>query len=156
MKLIGPERYKLSFDSKTFKVYSREGKNKFCGLANSKFPKLYVVSVDGEPIYVGITKQRMQTRLVYGFTAVGRGGYHGYAWRHKLKEADIDVWCQEEPSKNGMVDIETVEAEVVFLVRRAGQWPLCQTEIHFHPSDREHRDIAAAVWCTVTGQAASL
>jgi hypothetical protein len=55
-------------------------------------------------------------------------------------------------SESGMLDIETVEAEVVFLARSAGQWPLCQTEIHFHRSEEVHRDIAAAVWRTVTGQ----
>ena len=154
MKLIGPERYKLSFDSKTFKVTSRERANKFYGLATSKLPKLYVVSVNGKPVYVGITKQRMRSRLVYGFAAVGRGGYYGYAWRHKFKEAVLDVWCQERTSKNGMLNIETVEAEVVFLARRAGQWPLCQTEIHFHPSRKVHRVIAAAVWRKATGKVA--
>jgi hypothetical protein len=43
------------------------------------------------------------------------------------------------------LDIETVEAEVVFLIRSAGQWPLHQTEIHFHLSTQVHRDIAATV-----------
>jgi hypothetical protein len=149
MKLIGPESYKLSFDSKTFKVTNRDGANKFYGFATSKLPKLYLVSVNGKPVYVGITKQRMRNRLVYGFTAVGRGGYHGYAWRHRFTEATLDIWSQEGTPKNGMLDIETVEAEVVFLVRCAGQWPLCQTEIHFHPSRKVHRDIAATVWRSV-------
>jgi phospholipase/lecithinase/hemolysin len=43
------------------------------------------------------------------------------------------------------LDIETVEAEVVFLIRCAGQWPQYQTEIHFHPSTAVHRDIAASI-----------
>jgi len=150
MKLIGPERYRLSFNSRTFKVTSREGGNKFSKIATSKLPKLYVVSVAGKLVYVGITKQRMRNRLTFGFTAVGRGGYHGYAWRHKFKAAFLDVWRQEKVSRNGMLDIETVEAEVVFLARRAGQWPMCQTEIHFHRSGKVHRDIAAAVWRQVT------
>jgi hypothetical protein len=42
-------------------------------------------------------------------------------------------------------DIETVEAEVVFLIRSKGQWPLFQTEIHFHESSEQHRMIAAAI-----------
>ena len=44
----------------------------------------------------------------------------------------------------------TVEAEVVFLIRSAGQWPLHQTEIHFHPSTQIHRDAAASVMAHYT------
>jgi hypothetical protein len=44
-----------------------------------------------------------------------------------------------------MKELETVEAEVVFLIRCAGQWPRGQTEIHFHPSEKEHRDLAAKI-----------
>jgi len=38
-----------------------------------------------------------------------------------------------------------VEAEIVFLVRSAGQWPIGQTEIHFHPSGNEHRELATTI-----------
>jgi hypothetical protein len=48
-------------------------------------------------------------------------------------------------STKNTVEIETVEAEVVFLIRNADQWPLHQTEIHFHPSTQVHREAAAAV-----------
>ncbi len=44
-----------------------------------------------------------------------------------------------------MLDIETVEAEVVYRIRHAGQWPQYQTEIHFHESKRVHRDVAASI-----------
>jgi hypothetical protein len=57
----------------------------------------------------------------------------------------MDVWCHEDASSEGTLDIETVEAEVVFLIRGAGQWPLHQTEIHFHTSTQVHRDAAAKV-----------
>jgi hypothetical protein len=107
---------------------------------------LYIVSVDEEPIYVGVTKQSLRNRLRLGWSANGGSGYYGYAWRHQLKEANIDVWCHEDaPDKNPALDIETVEAEVVFLIRSAGQWPLHQTEIHFHPSTPAHRDIAKSI-----------
>jgi hypothetical protein len=54
--------------------------------------------------------------------------------------------CQHEDAPHGStLDIETVETEVVFLIRAAGQWPLHQTEIHFHPSKQMHRDVAASV-----------
>ena len=36
----------------------------------------------------------------------------------------------------------TVEAEMVYLIRRSGQWPRFQTEIHFHPSEEHHRKVA--------------
>ncbi len=110
----------------------------------------YIVSADGKPVYVGITKQAMRTRLRFGFTAAGRGGYHGYAWRNQYREATLDVWAQDDATSNAMLDIETVEAEVVFLARCAGQWPECQTEIHFHPSLPEHRETAGMIWGSIT------
>jgi hypothetical protein len=36
-----------------------------------------------------------------------------------------------------MLGHRTIEAEVVYLIRQAGQWPLFQTEIHFHESSEE-------------------
>jgi len=149
VKLIGPERYKLSFDEKTFTVTCPKGTANFSRLACSKVPKLYIVSVDGKQVYVGITKQAMRTRLRIGFTAVGKGGYHGYAWRRQYSAATLDVWTQVDATESGMLDIETVEAEVVFLARCAGQWPECQTEIHFHPSLPAHREAADTIWRAV-------
>ena len=146
MHISGPERYKLSFDSESFVVLCQKGTPKFSGIATSKKPKLYIVSVDEKPIYVGVTKQSLRNRLRLGWSANGESGYYGYAWRHHLSEANIDVWCHEDsPDKKPALDIETVEAEVVFLIRSTGQWPLHQTEIHFHPSTPTHRDIAALI-----------
>jgi hypothetical protein len=66
-----------------------------------------------------------------------------------MSEAVLDVWCHENaPSDNPCLDIETVEAEVVFLIRCAGQWPLHQTEIHFHPSGDVHRAVAKTIFDT--------
>ena len=146
MRISGPERYKLSFTSASFAVLCQKGTAKFSGIATSKKPKLYIVSVDEKPIYVGVTKQSLRNRLRLGWNANGDSGYYGYAWRHHLVEANIDIWCHEDaPDINPSLDIETVEAEVVFLIRSAGQWPLHQTEIHFHPSTSAHRYIAASV-----------
>jgi hypothetical protein len=151
MRIIGPERYALSFDPEEFTVSCSKGTAKFSGLATSRLPKLYIVSVDGQLIYVGITRQSMRTRFRMGFNAKGENGYHGYAWRHKFTEAALDIWCHDDaPTEHPERDIETVEAEVVFLARLAGQWPAGQTEIHFHPSNEKHREIAAAIWRTVT------
>ena len=93
----------------------------------------------------------MRTRFRTGFTATGESGYHGYAWRHHFSEAVLDIWCHEDaPLQNPDRDMETVEAEVVFLTRLAGQWPGGQTEIHFHPSTAEHREIAETIWQMIT------
>jgi hypothetical protein len=151
MKIAGPDRYKLSFDTNTFVVTCNRGTPAFSGLATTRLPKLYIVSIGANPIYVGVTRQSMRSRLRLGFSATGESGYHGYAWRHKFKEAVLDIWCHEDPlSESPERDIETVEAEVVFLVRCAGQWPEGQTEIHFHPSTEEHRRVAADIWRAVT------
>ena len=59
--------------------------------------------------------------------------------------AFLDVWCHEDSTQRDCLDVETVEAEVVFLIRSAGQWPEFQTEIHFHRSEPIHREIAARI-----------
>ena len=109
-------------------------------------PKLYVASHDGIPIYVGVTVQTMSARLRFGAKAEGKGGYYGYAWRREIPKANLDIWCHEDaPDENRVLDMETVEAEVVFLIRCSDQWPRYQTEIHFHPSEPWHRAEAAAI-----------
>lgn len=58
----------------------------------------------------------------------------------------LDIWCDSDPlTPQSVRDIETVEAEVVFLIRQAGQWPEFQTEIHFHPSNEGHREAARRI-----------
>ena len=147
MRISGPERYKLTFDHTAFRVTCARGTSRFSGIATSKKPKLYIIGgVDGKPIYVGITKQSLRNRLRFGWSANGKGGYYGYAFRRTLTEAFLDVWCQEDaPMPDPMLDIETLEAEVVFLIRCAGEWPRYQTEIHFHPSSATHRKAATDI-----------
>lgn len=139
-------RYALTPDTITFTVCCPKGTPNFSGLATSNLPKLYVAGIGGEPVYVGITKQSMRSRLRYGWAANGKSGYYGYAWRHQLTTIDLDIWCHEDPpTRNECLDIETIEAELVYLIRKSGQWPKYQTEIHFHPSSAEHRRIAAVI-----------
>jgi len=58
----------------------------------------------------------------------------------------LDVWYIESSNANGIgMDAETIEAEIVFLIRFNGQWPKYQTEIHFHSSESWHRELAASV-----------
>jgi hypothetical protein len=145
VRVSGPDRYALTITPTSFGIECSKGTPRFSGIATSSKPKLYIVSVDDSPIYVGITKQPLRNRLRFGWSADGRHGYHGYAWRHHYEKAVMDVWCHEDSSGENTIDVETVEAEVVFLIRSAGQWPLHQTEIHFHPSTQAHRDVAAQV-----------
>jgi len=109
-------------------------------------PKLYIVARRGRPIYVGITNQPIRARLRLGWTADGTHGYYGYAFRHHLKAADLFVWFHPQVrGKAPIRDLETVEAEVAYLVRKRGQWPAFQTEIHFYPSRATHRRAAQSV-----------
>lgn len=150
MKITGPDRYKLKFNSERFDVVSPSGGSNFSGHATSRLPKLYVVSVDQRPIYVGITTQPIRNRLRYGWQAQGQSGYYGYAWRRDFTEANLDIWYHlDAPEENKILDFETVEAEIVYLIRRDGQWPSHQTEIHFHQSKDVHRKVAREIYATL-------
>lgn len=61
------------------------------------------------------------------------------------KPEALRVWGHMDAVDRKELDIETAEAEVVFLIRSAGQWPAFQTEIHFHPSTDIHRKVAADI-----------
>lgn len=152
MKITGPETYSLTCTASTFAVTCERGTPKFSKLASSRVPKLYAICAERKPIYIGITKQPIRSRLRYGFSADGRTGYYGYSWRHKIAEATLNIWFQEDSRDGSTHDIETIEAEVVFLARCAGQWPLYQTEIHFHQSEEIHRSVAAKIWSVLTGK----
>src|SRR5574341_974991 len=113
----------------------------FTGRAASSWPKLYVAVAENRPIYVGITRQSISSRLRLGWKAAGSSGYYGYAWRRSLKAASLFVWYADaDHGAESQRELETVEAEVVFVIRYTGQWPAFQTEIHFYPSNETHRD----------------
>lgn len=144
LSLKGPDRYLLTFDRESFQVQCSRGTTKFSGIAATKGPKIYVLSDGTMPFYVGATRREIRPRLRDGWNANGRNGYHGYAWRKVLTSAELFVWAVVGASE-GTLDMETIEAEVVFLIRAIGQWPLHQTEIHFHPSTAAHRKLAAKI-----------
>lgn len=160
MILSEPERYKLliSEDSMSFSVQDERGSSKFSANASSRMPKLYVVSSHDIPIYVGVTTQPMRKRLQQGWSANGQRGYYGYQWRFASTEAaevSLDVWCHLDAKKDtglfGLplseaADMEILESEVVYLIRQTtGQWPIYQTEIHFHRSGLSHRRAALEI-----------
>src|SRR5260221_12901436 len=106
MHISGPERYRLIFDATGFRVKCERGTPRFSGVATSKKPKLYIASIDDKPFYVGVTKQSLRTRLRSGWKANGESGYYGYAWRHHLTDAFLDVWCHDDaPAAQQMLDI---------------------------------------------------
>ena len=147
MKLDGPDRYYLVVPKGRFSIKKALGEHRLSHRAAGQSPKLYVVHDHGCPIYVGITKQPIAARLRFGWSADGKHGYHGYAWRHAFESVGFDVWYQSLAASGGRLnDLETIEAEVVYLLRRRyRQWPEFQTEIHFHHSTASHRKIARQV-----------
>lgn len=147
MNIVGPERYELTYDEHSFAVHCKDNTPKFSGIAASKMPKLYIASINDVPVYVGITKRRMSERLRYGWNVTGQHGYHGYVWRRTGTNAVLHVWGDEDQAlERDHLDLETVEAEIVYLIRVNGQWPQFQTEIHFHPSTPEHRKAAEGIF----------
>jgi hypothetical protein len=144
MRIEGPDTYEMSLNKTAMTVRCVKGTPRFSGLATNDMPKLYIVSIAGKPVYVGYTKRSVRSRIHEGLKAAGKNGYHGYAWRN-AKKATLKVWCHMNAIKRNERDIETVEAEVVFLIRQTGDWPEFQTEIHFHRSTEIHRRLAAGI-----------
>ena len=145
MPVVGPSIYQITFTpDKITQVVGLDERINFRGRDAEPGAKLYVVSDGNRPVYVGSTRQEIRKRLYRGFQASdGRGG-KGYPWRHHLKQATISIWRAE--GEEGPDWIETVEAEVVFLIRQEyGQWPEHQIEIHFHPSQDDHRRAAREI-----------
>jgi hypothetical protein len=88
----------------------------------------------------------MSERLRSGWTAAGQSGYYGYQVRSHLTEATLLVWyADEDNGPDSKRYLETVEAELAYLIRERGQWPRFQTEIHFYPSNAEHRRHAKVI-----------
>jgi len=136
-----------------FVIADPQGGRNFRGAAAAPGPKLYIVSGAKEiPLYIGATKQRMRTRLRQGWNATGETGYYGYPWKSATEPLSLDIFCLLDcPHERWTRELETVEAEVAFLVREAGQWPAGQTEIHFFPSNDWHREAAREIAKTYSG-----
>lgn len=150
MKLSGPHHYRLLIQpgANAYQHDPASGRLHFVAPVTTRAPKLYIVSVADEPIYVGQTVQSIRARMRLGFTADGAGGYHGYAWRHHFNAVDLDIWLLDDaPEDTELIDLETIEAELVFLLRtHRDRWPEHQTEIHFHASSPLHRQLAAEAY----------
>jgi|GEM_PF-6722407 len=129
----------------------------FSGPLASNKPKLYVFSDGTWPYYVGMTRQSLSARLRLGFRAMAKkhsSGYAGYAFKEEGREraSVLHVWIEEDPApdpeKPGAYcpkNVETIEAELVYLIRNAGDWPKYQTEIHFSRASDHQLQLAQQI-----------
>ena len=161
MELTEHVRYRFEIRYGYLNYKGPNGETNFASPFKDPGPKLYVISNDGIPIYVGKTTQPVADRLREGIS-----GRYRYPWSHFLKEATVDIWTvkvgnhdietmKDDPAMkqaNGNREkqedtvLETVEGEVAFLIRQNyGQWPKYQIEIHFHQSQPEHREKAKEI-----------
>jgi hypothetical protein len=105
-----------------------------------KRPKIYILKDKENIIYIGYTSQSIANRLRYGINPKWAKGYHGYKWKvHEKLELLLFVFDnkliedQNEKDKTFIRFVESVEAELVYLVRsKTGKWPENQNEIHFN------------------------
>lgn len=116
-----------------------DGPTHFVKPATQKGQKLYIVRRGQDFYYVGTTNSPMAARINKGLKATGNQGYRGYPWRNSKGKLLLDVFCWRGGCKK---EVETIEAEIAFFCRKTGQWPLYQTEIHFHKSTKRHRKLA--------------
>ena len=144
MKIRFHHRYEMrAYPGAKYKVVAPNGKRHFIAPASKVGGKIYLVAEGGALHYVGYTNRPMSQRLRMGLKAKGKNGYYGYAWKKCRAPLTLDVLTWTRGSRK---DLESVEAEVVFLYRlRHGSWPMSQTEIHFRPPEAKHAYAAKAV-----------
>lgn len=148
MKLQGSYKYEISVHGQdSYSVLGPDQVKNFVTPVTKRGPKLYVFSDGGKLIYIGQTIQSMSARMRLGFKADGTGGYWGYGWRNALTKTTLHIWCLEGASEEEEREtLECIESEVVYSYRSThNQWPKYQTEIHFHESTEEHRNLANAI-----------
>ncbi|MDM1362499.1 hypothetical protein [Myroides marinus] len=113
-------------------------------LTKNKVPKIYVLKIKGEVVYIGYTSQSITTRLNSGLKADGKNGYHGYKWKNVTDKMELLIFVFgnvltgiKDQDKELIMFIEAIEAELVYQVRsQTGNWPKFQNEIHFNNTDR--------------------
>ena len=134
--------YRLTIkDSKIVGVLSEDKEKHFVAPVIKKSPKIYLVGKDKAIHYVGITTQSIAARLRYGMNPKHSKGYHGYKWRKDNGNHCLVVWVMDKNT-----NVEAIEAEIVFLIRKnKNQWPKHQTEIHFHSSTKKDRALAKKI-----------
>jgi len=123
-------------------------------VTESKLYKIYLAKHRSGVIYVGVTSQSIRTRLRYGLNPKGKKGYNGYKFKH-LNEIDLFIFyfdCFKTEDKRKIIEreMETIEAEIVYLIRnKTGNWPRYQTEIHFHNLTKKQKKAAHLIYETI-------
>lgn len=161
MELTAHVRYELEFRSGYVNPKGENGETSFGPPFNRRGTKLYVISSDGVPIYVGKATRPILERLGEGIR-----GENSYMWSRFLRESTLDLWAvtvmdhdidamKDDPSmklakgnkeKETDIILETIESEVAYCIRQAfGHWPRYQVEIHFLQSLDEHREKAQEI-----------
>ena len=110
-----------------------------------KRPKIYLIKVGNEVVYVGYTSQSHTSRLNYGMKANGETGYYGYHWKDKgdvfgllVFVFDLEFDDDEKLNKKKKHFVEAIEAELVLAFRNeTGFCPKYQNEIHFNNGWRD-------------------
>lgn len=134
--------YRLGvFSKRIISVSAKDGTTHFTAPVTGKGKKIYIVGKNEFIHYVGITKQSIRTRLRYGVSPNHASGYHGYKWLEENGDHCLVIWSFAYD-----VNVESVEAEIVYLLRKQyKQWPKYQTEIHFHQTGENERSLAKKI-----------
>ncbi|MBO3098289.1 hypothetical protein [Gelidibacter pelagius] len=142
----GPYKYKilLAGDANNRKIgkkfYNEKEVNFTDPLTDSALPKLYVISVANEIVYIGFTFQSIATRLNSGLKAKENNRAIGYKWKHIQEELELTVFVFQnlfgkgaEENKFVCQHLEAVESELVYLIRnKTGKWPRFQNDLQIH------------------------
>jgi hypothetical protein len=158
MTYSGPYKYSLVLQGEK----ERTIKQKFDHLGNlitsfsspitkNKCPKIYILMINENIVYVGYTGQSVSNRLRSGINPKGAKGYKGYKWK---VQAQIKLFVfvfnqdlkgnQHKDDESYILLAEAVEAELVYKVRNeTGRWPEFQNEIHFNNESLEKAKIIA-------------
>ncbi len=125
--------------------------------------KIYIISSKKAVLYVGEANTSMKTRFQRGCTSYNyfintkktRSGYKGYKWLdrkanpNRILNVSVAVFESKFDPKEKRDDIETIEGELVYLIReKTGLWPKFQNEIHFH-NDKNAKKIAESIFKTI-------
>jgi hypothetical protein len=132
-----------------------------CHANNGSYYKIYVLKHAKEVHYVGLAKQKIKARFNGSFRAYQLkkekgvsvyNGYSGYKWIETFisKKDELELFVFAFPDKVKKDDrnfMESIEAEVVFLVRSnfPYNWPKSQHEVHFHNIEGA-KEIAAQIF----------
>lgn len=122
------------------KIYNEKEVNFTDPLTDSALPKLYVISVANEIVYIGFTFQSIAKRLNSGLNAKENNRAIGYKWKHIQEELELNVFVFQnlfgkgtEENKFVCQHFEALKAELVYLIHNeTGQWPRFQNDLQIH------------------------